>query len=299
MKVGTRKAEGGTSKPVGAARSTTSGSAIWFRLAPSAFRLFLLLFVTGTVGLRAAEIIPAKPTRYFNDSALMVKPETAERLNRALEDLEKQSSNQILAVIYPKMQSDSSLDDYCERVFRTWQVGQKDKNNGAVLFVFVADHKSRIQTGYGLEGSLPDAICKRILSDEMAPYFKANDFDGGMIAGVEAMIKATRNEYKGAGLTKYQQEHPAGSNGGSGGISFGTIFFLFIVGYFIFSMFTRRRGGAMYTGGGPIFFGGGFGGGGGGFGGGDSGGGGGFSDGGGGFSSGGGDSGGGGASGDW
>lgn len=259
--------------------------------------LAAVVFFIAAATLQAAETIPAKPTRYFNDYALTVKPETAEKLNRELEDLEKQTSNQILAVIYPRMLSDSSVEDYCQRVYRAWKPGQADKNNGAILFVFVENHKIHIQTGYGLEGALPDATCKQIISDEMGPRFKANDFDGGMTAGVESMIKATKGEYKGTGTTKYAREHQ-GSSGGSGGLSLGTILFLLFIGYTLFSAFRHRRGGAMYTGGGPIFFptsfGGGFGGGGG-----SGGGGGGSSDGGGFFSSGGGDSGGGGASGDW
>ena len=263
-------------------------------------RVACLLVVAGT--LRAAETIPAEPTRFFNDYALAVKPETADKLNAELVQLEQQSSNQVLVAIYPKMQSDSDVSDYCLRVFRTWKVGQKDKNNGAVLFVFVQDHKLWIQTGRGIEGALPDATCKDITADVIAPKLKANDFDGAMTAGVDAMIAATKGEYKGSGTTDYQRQHQNDGGGGSaGGWSLGTFFFIFIAFMVIRALFARRGGGMMFGGGAPIFFpGGGFGGGGfGGGGGGDFGGGGGGGGDSGGFSAGGGDTGGGGAGGSW
>ena len=166
--------------------------------------LWAILLLAAVSPLRAAETIPSEPTRYFNDYALAVKPATADALNAKLENLEKQSSNQVLVAIYPKMQSDSDVSDYCLRVFRTWKVGQKDKNNGAVLFVFVQDHKLWIQTGRGIEGALPDATCKDITADVIAPKLKAGDFDGAMTAGVDAMIAATKGEYKGTGTTDYQ-----------------------------------------------------------------------------------------------
>ncbi len=263
----------------------------------------LVAAVTGSV--RAAEVIPAKPTRYFNDYALSVKPETAEQLNQKLVQLEQDTSDQILVAIYPTMQTDSAVDDYCLRIYRSWQVGQKDKNNGAVLFVFLKEHKLWIQTGRGLEGDLPDATCKDITADVIAPRFKAGDVDGGLTAGVDAMIAAAKNggDYKGNGQTDYQKQNPAqSSNGSGGGFSIGALFFILILFFIISRLFGRRGGGGgtMFGGGGPIFFPGGFGGGGGGFGGGGggfgSGGGGGDS---GGFSSGGGDTGGGGAGSDW
>ena len=259
----------------------------------------LLLCAFAVAGqARAAEVIPAKPTRYFNDYALTVKQETADKLNSELEDFEKQTSNQILVCIYPKMQTDSDVSDYCQRTFRSWQVGQKGQNNGAVLFVFLDNHKIWIQTGYGLEGALPDATCQQIIANDISPRFKANDFDGGLTAGVNAMIAATKGEYKGTGQTDYQKQHPAGSNT-AGGLGIGGIIFLIILFIVIFS--SSRGGGTMFGGAGPMIIGSLLGGGGGGFGGGGGrgGGGGGGGDGGGFFSSGGGDSGGGGAGGSW
>jgi uncharacterized protein len=232
----------------------------------------------------AAEIMPPAPPRYFNDFAGATKPATAERLNKSLEQFEKDTSSQIVVAVFPKMQSDSSLEDYVNRMFVAWKIGQKQKNNGVLLAVFAQDRKMRIEVGYGLEGAIPDAIAKRIISDEITPRFRNGDFDGGLDAGVNALMKAARGEYKGTGSTVHLGRRLLG-------LSPLKLFFLFLV-FVFFSALCRRRGtyytrGGRHGWGGPIIWSGG--------GGGWSGGGGG----GGGFSGGGGSSGGGGASGSW
>jgi len=155
--------------------------------------------------LLADEAIPSPPAAYFNDYANVVSAGTAAQLNQTLENFERQSFDQIVVAVFPKMQSDSSIEDYTVRVARSWQVGQKNKNNGAVLFVFVQDHKMFLQVGYGLEGVLPDALCKRIIDEQITPRFKAGDFDGGLTAGVQAILAATKGEYKGTGTTVAEQ----------------------------------------------------------------------------------------------
>lgn len=155
-----------------------------------------------TLVARAAEVIPPAPKAYFNDYAAVVSPAINARLNQQLEDFERTTSNQILVAIFAKMQSDSSIEDYTVRVARAWKVGQQDRNNGAVLFVFTQDRKMFLQVGYGLEGVLPDAICKRIIEDEIKPRFRNNDFDGGLAAGVNAILAATKGEYNGTGRTR-------------------------------------------------------------------------------------------------
>ena len=164
-------------------------------------RLCVILVLVVSLRLWADEVIPPPPAVYFNDYAGVVSAGTAAQLNQTLENFERQSSDQILVAIYPKMQSDSSIDDYTVRVARSWQVGQKGKNNGAVLFVFVQDHKMFLEVGYGLEGVLPDALCKRIIDEEITPRFKAGDFDGGLTAGVQAILAAVKGEYQGNGTT--------------------------------------------------------------------------------------------------
>ena len=114
----------------------------------------------------ADEVIPPAPQQYFNDYAKVVSPATASQLNQTLENFERQSSDQILVAIFPKMQSDSSIEDYTVRVARAWKVGQKDKNNGAVLFVFVQNHKMFLEVGYGLEGVCPTRFASESLTSK-------------------------------------------------------------------------------------------------------------------------------------
>jgi uncharacterized protein len=164
-------------------------------------RSWLFLAFLCCFHLSAAEVIPPSPPQYFNDYAHVVSSATAARLNQTLENFERDTSNQILVAVYPKMQSDSSIEDYTVRVARAWRVGQAAKNNGAVLFVFIQDRKMFIQAGYGLEGALTDALCKRITADEISLRFKNGDYDGGLIAGVNAILAAAKGEYKGTGRT--------------------------------------------------------------------------------------------------
>ena len=252
----------------------------------------LFLLADSLTQIRAAEVMPPKPTRYFNDYAHKVSSATAEQLNAKLENFERETSSQIVVAVFPKMQSDSSLEDYAQRIYQSWGIGQKSTNNGALLLVFIEDRKMRIQTGYGLEGALPDALCKRIIEDEIKPHFQQGDFDGGLTAGVNAILLATKGEYKGSGRTVNDR------NGQSGISLFWWIFGLFIILSIIRSMGRRNRGmmynrrGRSTIGGWPVVWGSssGWGGGSSGWGGGGGGGG---------FSGGGGMSGGGGASGGW
>jgi uncharacterized protein len=260
-------------------------------IAQSLLRVAFLAAFWLCLGHAWATDLGPKPTRYFNDYASLIDSRTAQQLDQRLEDFERQTSNQILVVIYKSLPPDASVEDFTQDAFRAWKVGQAGRNNGAVLFVFVKDRKMRIQTGYGLEGALPDAICKRIISDEMAPRFQAGDFAGGMTAAVNAMIAATRGEYKGTGQTVAQSR--AGARKGEGS-AMDLIIFVVVLGVIGMSWIRAARRGIVYSSSGSRGSGGAWWIGGGGGGGGYSGGGGG-----GGFSGGGGDSGGGGASGGW
>jgi uncharacterized protein len=230
----------------------------------------------------AAEVIPPKPDRYFNDYAGVVSKEAALRFNEQLAQFERDTSDQLVVAVFPTMQSDSDIADYTQRVAQAWGVGQKDRRNGVVLFVFAQDRKMFIQVGYGLEGALPDATAFDITERHIKPLFRAGNYEAGLATGIDLICKAIRGEYKGSGKTVAKGH----SGGGFSGI---LPFIIFVIVLIIISRVVRKLGGYSYSsrGGGPVFIpsGGGW----------SSGGGGGFS----GFSGGGGSFGGGGAGSSW
>jgi uncharacterized protein len=250
---------------------------------PELLRPFVFgFFLFASLHAFAAEVIPPKPTGYFNDYAGVVSRETAYRFNEQLAQFERETSDQVVVAVFPKMQSDSDIADYTQRVAQAWGVGQKDRRNGVVLLVFVQDRKMSIQVGYGLEGALPDITAYDIRANHIQPYFRVGDYEGGLATGIDLICKAILGEYKGSGKTVAAHR----GNPKASGLLF---FVIFVIVLIVLSRVTRGRGGYGYSSrrGGPIFFPMG--------GGGSSSGGGGFS----GFSGGGGSFGGGGSSGSW
>lgn len=211
-----------------------------FSIARRSGRFTLLLFALATIHAHAAEVIPPKPAGYFNDYAAVVSQSAAQGFNEKLAQFERETSNQVVVAIFPKMQSDSDVADYTQRVAQAWAVGQKDKRNGAVLFIFAQDRKMFIQVGYGLEGALPDATCFDITEYQIKPRFRANDFEGGIAAGIDAMLQAIRGEYKGSGRTHTETQ-------GSRTPLFISAIWFFIFVFIIMSMIRRARRGVRYS----------------------------------------------------
>jgi uncharacterized protein len=247
----------------------------------------LALSALFAISAHAAELIPPKPAGYFNDYAGVVSKEAASRFNEQLAHFERETSDQVVVAVFPKMQSDSDIADYTQRVAQAWGVGQKERRNGVVLFVFIQDRKMFIQVGYGLEGALPDATAFDITERQIKPLFRTGNYEAGLATGIDLICKAVRGEYKGSGKTVTERQ------GVSGVVSSLLPFIVFIIVLMLLSRLFRTLGGYGYSsrGGGPVFIrsGGGWSSGGG------SGGGGGFS----GFGGGGGSFGGGGAGSSW
>jgi uncharacterized protein len=152
--------------------------------------IFLLIWAFYAFGLD----VPALKGR-VNDYGNILSSSTEGQLEAVLGELERTDSTQIVVLTIPSLEGDS-LEDFSIRVADQWKIGQKNKDNGAILLISKNDRKLRIEVGYGLEGSLTDLISGRIIRDIIVPYFKRGDFDAGISNGVQAMIQAVRGEFK-------------------------------------------------------------------------------------------------------
>src|SRR4029434_6475735 len=202
--------------------------------------LIAVLAIMLAITARAAEVIPPKPAGYFNDYAGVVSKETAYRFNEQLAQFERDTSDQVVVAFFLKMQSDSDIADYTQRVAQAWGVGQKERRNGVVLFVFIEDRKMFIQVGYGLEGALPDITAFDITEYRIKPHFRNGDYEGGIAAGIDSIFKAIRGEYKGSGKT-VAEEH---RGGGASSIWF---FIIFLIALIVIPRIMRRLAGWGYA----------------------------------------------------
>jgi uncharacterized protein len=231
-------------------------------------------------------------TQYVVDESGTLSDVQQGDLIKKLRDFDKQTSTQIVVYMIRNLDGES-LEDASNKIAIKNKIGKKGKDNGVLIFIVKDDKKIRIEVGYGLEGVLTDAISSQIIRNDMAPYFRNNDFYGGINKAIESVMSVSKGEYTVDNKTK---KNPGGAPLCLGMPIFVVIVFVFIF-FSIFMSIIRRIfgfgfGRGVYSGrsgsgwsnwGGGGFFGGG-GSSGGGFGG---------------FSGGGGSFGGGGASGGW
>lgn len=145
----------------------------------------------------AAPQVPTTPTTsfYVQDFAQILTPQTKANINALGEQLHRQTKAQIVVVTIKSLEG-NALEDYSLELFRKWQIGDREKNNGVLLLVAVNDRKSRIEVGYGLEGVLPDGLTGRIQDEFMLPYFKQNQYDKGINNAYNALAQLVAKEYK-------------------------------------------------------------------------------------------------------
>lgn len=162
------------------------------------------LLLVCSVGFAADRPILPKPEKYFVDHSGVVPADRANAINEKLAQFERDSSNQVIVYIEPKIPDGTTLEDVANDSFHAWQIGQKEKSNGLVLFVFPDERQMRIEVGYGLEGKMPDSRSHRITSDVIKPHFKNGDIAGGIDAGVDEIIATLKGEYSGSGKTAHE-----------------------------------------------------------------------------------------------
>lgn len=206
------------------------------------FALYLLLFSWVAAAQNIPE--PMSPPRLVNDFVGMLNPTEQAQLEQKLRVYNDSTSTQIVIAVV-KTTGDYPAGDYAFELGRRWGVGQKGKNNGLVLLWATDDRKIFIATGYGLEGAVPDAIAKRIISTVITPEFKNQMYYRGLDKGTDEIIRYAKGEYK------------SDASDGEGEFPIELIIFfiiMFVIFVIIRSRNNRGGGGGNRSSGGGMFF---------------------------------------------
>lgn len=195
-------------------------------------KLFLLSLLGLLFSFAFAQDFPEKPGTLVNDYSGVLSAEQKQALESKLVAFSDSSSTQI-AIAILKSVGDYDINEYAVELGRKWGVGQNGKNNGIMIVVAVGDRKISIQTGYGLEGALPDVYAKRIIDNDIKPEFKAGNYYAGLDAGTTSIIKYTKGEYK--------NDNPRASSRKSGGGGGSIIVIIIII--IVIIIFMRKGGG--------------------------------------------------------
>ena len=155
------------------------------RLALAALLLAGLLAIP--LPAAVAQTFPALSGRVV-DEADLLDPEAEAALTEKLAAHEKASSDQVVVATVPDLQG-YAVEDFGVALGRTWKIGQKGENNGVILLVSKNDRKVRIEVGYGLEGTLTDALASVIIQTDMLPAFRNGDYPGGIDKGVDGILQ--------------------------------------------------------------------------------------------------------------
>ncbi len=131
--------------------------------------------------------------QYVTDPSAILSTAARDSINLMLGQLEKGSGIEVAVVMLPSIGNDD-IFDFAHNLFRKWGIGKKKENNGLLVLFVMDQHKVRFTTGYGLEGTLTDALSKRIQMNEMVPAFKEGKWDEGMVKGVRATVAILKGE---------------------------------------------------------------------------------------------------------
>jgi len=203
-------------------------------------RRFLYLAV---VFLLAVTTLGAKDVPYLggrvNDTAGMLDQATRQKLEEKLEALEKDTGAQVAVLTVDSLEGEA-LEDYALKVASTWKLGQKGQDNGLLMLIAKQERRIRIEVGYGLEGTIPDARAKQIIDGIMTPAFKRGDFSAGVDQAVDAVSGLIRGE-----AVEIPEGGPTLGEALSARLMTGLIFFV-VIGIFSIQAVFGKGGGAWF-----------------------------------------------------
>jgi uncharacterized protein len=157
------------------------------------FKKLLLFFITA-VFIYGVPVFPKLSGRVV-DRAGILSQKTIKYLSEKLANFEKKTTNQVVVVTLKSLQG-YSISDFGYQLGRHWGIGQKKRDNGVLLIIAPKEKKVRIEVGYGLEGTLTDALSSIIIQNKILPYFRKSDFNQGVISGINAILSTIKGTYK-------------------------------------------------------------------------------------------------------
>jgi uncharacterized protein len=166
---------------------------------------------------------------FLNDYTNTLTTEQKVQLNTELTEYEKKTGNELTVVIIDSL-DDETVETAAEKIFNTWKIGKKKKDNGVLFLISLKDRKMRIEVGYGLEGDLTDLESNWILNDTVKPYFKKADYYTGIKAGTDKIIEALISS-----VSIVPEPEPEKTNW------FGLLFFAFIGFQWLVSILARSK----------------------------------------------------------
>ncbi|MEM6697366.1 MAG: TPM domain-containing protein [Bacteroidota bacterium] len=187
--------------------------------------MLLLLQVAG-----AQKAIPPKSFQLVNDYARVLQSSEKRALERKLVAYNDSTSTQIAVVIDNSLQGED-IFDYSYRLAESWGIGQGEKNNGILIYVAFNDRKLWIQTGYGAEGFLPDAMAQQIIDGIITPAFKQQQYYRGLDRATDVIIKLAQGEYTADDIRRSNED------------SIFPIIMVFLIIFLIFYLASRGGGG--------------------------------------------------------
>lgn len=152
-----------------------------------------LLLALALAAPAAALEVPALKGR-VNDHAGLLSPEAGAALEHRLRYFEERTGHQVAVLTLDSLEGEP-LEDFSIKVARAWGLGRKGQNDGVLFLISKSDRKLRIEVGHGLEGAIPDALAGRIIQDTVVPRFQDKRFEGGILAGIDAIIAAADGTY--------------------------------------------------------------------------------------------------------
>ncbi|HYK88540.1 MAG TPA: TPM domain-containing protein [Acidobacteriota bacterium] len=167
------------------------------------------LLLAQTAGAFALDVPNLKDR--VTDLAGVLTADQISDLEARLKSFEQSDSTQVAVLILPSLEGEA-LEDYSMRVATAWKLGQKGRDNGALLLVVMKERKVRIEVGYGLEPTLTDAKCSQIIQNEILPHFRQGQFYEGIDSGVSAVIQVVRGVYQPTNVhSRANARRPGGS----------------------------------------------------------------------------------------